>query len=252
MLRANPPPEEARMSPVLNALPESRRRRARSTRGLAASVVLHAAVIALAVVGTVRATPAPAPPDDTVVYVPTPPPPDAPPPADAPRPAAPAPAPPSAPSMPALPPLPTPTEVPVDIPPPGPVTLPEDFAERRGLAGGREAAPGGTGVGAAPAPDGVWDAHVVERAVLPLGGASPRYPETLRAAGVEGEVVAEFVVDTAGRVEHEGVTIVAGAHPLFDAAVRDALRRMRFRPAEAGGRRVRQLVRQPFTFSLTP
>jgi hypothetical protein len=27
---------------------------------------------------------------------------------------------------------------------------------------------------------------------------------------------------------------------------------MRFRPAEAGGRRVRQLVRQPFTFSLTP
>jgi protein TonB len=91
---------------------------------------------------------------------------------------------------------------------------------------------------------------VVEREVQPLGGTAPRYPEMLRTAGVEGTIVAEFVVDTAGRVEPSGVRIVESAHPLFEAAVRQALRGMRFRPAEAGGRKVRQLVRQPFTFSL--
>ena len=156
--------------------------------------------------------------------------------------------------MPALPPLPTPTVVPVEIPPPGPVTLPSDFVERRGLGHDRPTAPGGTGTGTgdAPAPDGVWTANVVERAVAPLGGAAPRYPEALRAAGASGEVVAEFVVDTAGRVEPSSVAIVASTHALFEQSVRDALRRMRFQPAEAGGRRVRQLVRQPFTFSLTP
>ncbi|MDF1502389.1 energy transducer TonB, partial [Roseisolibacter sp. H3M3-2] len=159
-----------------------------------------------------------------------------------------------APALPALPALPTPTAVPDVIPPPGPPTIPDDFATRRGLGLDRPTAPEGTGAGdGAPlAPDGVWSAHVVERAVLPLGNAAPRYPEALRAAGASGEVVAEFVVDTTGRVEPSSVAVVASTHALFEHSVRDALRRMRFRPAEAGGRKVRQLVRQPFTFSLTP
>ena len=106
--------------------------------------------------------------------------------------------------------------------------------------------PGGTGT--APA-DGIWSPNTVEREVLPLGGAAPRYPETLRSAGVEGEVVAEFVVDTTGRVETATITFAKGAHPLFEQAVRQALRGMRFRPAEAGGRAVRPLVRQPFVFA---
>jgi protein TonB len=37
---------------------------------------------------------------------------------------------------------------------------------------------------------------------------------------------------------------------LFEDAVRVALRRMRFIPAEVGGRRVRQLVQMPFVFTL--
>ena len=42
------------------------------------------------------------------------------------------------------------------------------------------------------------------------------------------------------------------AHPLFERAVRDALGAMRFVPAQAGGRRVRQLVEQSFLFTLRP
>ncbi len=42
----------------------------------------------------------------------------------------------------------------------------------------------------------------VEKPVAPIpGSGSPRYPEILLSAGVEGTVLAQFVVDTLGRVE---------------------------------------------------
>jgi protein TonB len=237
-------------------LPESRRPSRRSTRGLVTSVVLHAAVIGAAAVGTARATAAPdePPPEQLLFVAPPPAPAPAPPTPRAPAPPA-APAPATAPTAPTtpVPPLPAPVTVPDVIAPPAPATLPPDFFERRALgappasAGAPGGTPGGTGV--APS-DGVWSSNLVEREVVPLGGAAPRYPETLRGAGVEGEVVAEFVVDTTGRVEPATVTFPQRAHPLFEQAVRQALRGMRFRPAEAGGRTVRQLVRQPFVFAL--
>jgi protein TonB len=92
----------------------------------------------------------------------------------------------------------------------------------------------------------------VERQVtLISGSASPRYPEALRMAGVEGRVVAQFVVDVEGRVEAETVRLVRSDNALFDDAVRVALARMRFTPAEIAGRKVRQLVEMPFMFALS-
>jgi protein TonB len=95
-------------------------------------------------------------------------------------------------------------------------------------------------------------ADQVERQVsLISGSASPRYPEALRMAGVEGKVVAQFVVDDEGRVEERTIKLVRSDNPLFDEAVRSALRRMLFAPAEIGGRKVRQLVEMPFVFALS-
>jgi protein TonB len=94
-------------------------------------------------------------------------------------------------------------------------------------------------------------AEQVEKPVaLAPGSKPPRYPETLRAAGVEGRVVALFVVSAQGLVEEPSVRIVRSDNPLFDDAVRSALGRMRFTPAESGGRKVRQLVQMPFVFTL--
>jgi protein TonB len=73
----------------------------------------------------------------------------------------------------------------------------------------------------------------------------------LRAAGVEGRVVARFVVNEGGSVEDGSVRFVQSDNHLFDEAVRTALRRMRFTPAEIGGRKVRQLVEMPFVFALS-
>jgi protein TonB len=83
------------------------------------------------------------------------------------------------------------------------------------------------------------------------GSAPPRYPEVLRSSGVEGQVVAEFVVDEQGRAEEGSVRFVRSDNRLFDEAVRVALRRMRFIPAEVGGVKVRQLVQMPFVFTLS-
>ena len=118
--------------------------------------------------------------------------------------------------------------------------------------------PGGSRLGDSPssAAPNVSDGQpltepYVDRAVVALPGSSPRHPSLLQSAGVEGDVRAQFIVDTLGRVEQGSVRILESTHESFAQAVRDALLRARFVPAEVGGRKVRQLVEQPFSFKLT-
>lgn len=151
-----------------------------------------------------------------------------------------------------LPPLPP-------IPVPGPVDL-DRLAPDRNRATPVEAI-GGTGGplvtnpfapsgGGAGDLRGVYAAAQVERAASVLVAPRPAYPEMLRAAGIEGRVVVRFVVDSAGRVEPQSIEVVEASHALFERAVREALPRFRFAPAEVGGRRVRQLVELPIAFTL--
>ena len=76
------------------------------------------------------------------------------------------------------------------------------------------------------------------------------YPEVLRSGSIAGSVRARFVVDSAGRVDFARLTIVHSDHMVFTRAVETALRRMRYLPAEVGGRPVAQLVEQTFAFEL--
>jgi TonB family protein len=76
------------------------------------------------------------------------------------------------------------------------------------------------------------------------------FPPPLFAAGIHGLVIAEFVVDTAGKVEDGTVGIVSSTAPLFTEAVRIALQSASFVPAVRNGHLVRQLVQQPFEFSV--
>ena len=92
----------------------------------------------------------------------------------------------------------------------------------------------------------------VEQPAIELpGSARPRYPAELRASSLEGEVEAQYVVDTTGRVIRGSFKVLRSTHDLFTAAVRDALDSMRFSPGRVGGRKVKQLVQQPFHFQLT-
>jgi protein TonB len=240
---------------MLQQLLESRARPARRRGGTALSVLAHAAAVGAAVAATGRAAPPPAPPERAgLVYVaPRPtrrrPPPPAAPPAAAPARSRPggAPAAPRSRVRPiigfTLPALRAPV---VDVVTGGPAptaTRADDFAP------GGLAAPDGRGRDAG-ALGSAHPADAVDEPVVPdPRNPPPRYPEALRAAGVGGRVVARFVVDTLGRVEAGSVAFPAADDPRLAGAARDALARARFRPARAGGRRVRQLVEQPFAFS---
>jgi len=90
----------------------------------------------------------------------------------------------------------------------------------------------------------------VEKAAASIPGTGPSYPEMLKSSGIEGEALVQFVVDTTGRAELGSFKVLRATHDAFGQAVRAALPRMRFLPAEIGGRKVRMLVQQPFAFAL--
>ena len=128
------------------------------------------------------------------------------------------------------------------------VTDEGDFTGKGVQGGIGKGVVGGTG----PVGDQTYFEFQVEKQVAPApGNPGPRYPDMLRSANVEGEVLVQFVVDTTGRVENGSIKILKSSHDLFTNSVRSALGSMRFYPAEIGGRKVKQLVQQPFNFTLT-
>lgn len=233
---------------------ETNARRQRSTGGAFVSFALHTALIALVAVATANAgDPDPVDETEAVNFVDTPRPDEPLTPEPEPAPATP---PPEAvavpPTMKGSQTLEPPLDIPNVIPP---IDLSRPLTDERDFRG--IGAKGGTpdGVFGAPSSPIVdvtrdYDVHEVERPVVPLNDVAPAYPAMLRTQGTEGRVVVRFVVDTTGRVEEGSIEVVESAHDLFAAAVRRALAGARFAPAEHGGRRVRQLVQQPFVFEI--
>ena len=80
----------------------------------------------------------------------------------------------------------------------------------------------------------------------------PVYPPGLKAAGVEGQVTVDYVVDAGGHVESYSISIVSSDHPLMADAVRHAVEKAQFEPGRVRGAPVRMLVRQTIRFSLMP
>jgi protein TonB len=95
----------------------------------------------------------------------------------------------------------------------------------------------------------LWSANDVMMRLL-QDPVPPRYPESLRRAGVEGDVTVQFVVDTTGRVDMRSIEVLRSTHDAFTAAVRETLEKLRFAPGAAGERKVRALAVMPFHFTL--
>ncbi|MEA2762308.1 MAG: periplasmic protein TonB [Gemmatimonadaceae bacterium] len=136
------------------------------------------------------------------------------------------------------------------------ITNENDFSGK-GVAGGSDkGVKGGTGsegdIGKAAgvADHGPYMEFQVEKAVEKIGGEAPEYPSSLKDSGVEGQVLAQFVVNESGRYEGGSLKILSSSNPAFTAAVKDALPRMRFSAAQIGGKKVQQLVQMPFQFHL--
>ncbi|BAH39053.1 MAG TPA: TonB family protein [Gemmatimonas aurantiaca] len=130
------------------------------------------------------------------------------------------------------------------------VTDEADFSGK-GVAGGiAKGVEGGKGPIPQQGDQPYFDFQVEKPVVMAPGAQGPSYPDMLRSAGIEGTVLAQFVVDTTGRAEMATFKALKSDNDLFTTSVKNALQRMRFLPAEVGGRKVKQLVQQPFQFSL--
>lgn len=234
---------------MFGTLIESRAVRPRRTGGSIASIVIHSAIITGGVIATAKdmVTSPPYQPDPIfvpyvrVVVEP-------PPPSQTSRRVSTA----SITSAPTLPRLTVPSIVPVGIPPidPNATPTPNDF--RVGPVGTAELiCTRNCGASTATDAEGreLWGTKDLMMRLLE-DPVPPRYPESLRRAGVEGDVVVKFVVDTTGCVDLRSVEIVRSTHDAFTTAVRETLAKLRFAPATTGERRTRALAVMPFHFTL--
>lgn len=242
---------------MFDNLLESSGKRKKNAGGTTVSIIFHSAIIAVLVLATAKAAIEPEEPEiQNVTYVEVPRRVDEPPP---PQPEVPRDAPPASADQVYAPPPPKGFQVlsaPVDIPDVIPdvdlsrrVTSEADFSGK-GVAGGvAKGVVGGTGP---ITNEGTTYLEMqVERAAEMDQQRSPRpvYPSTLEQAGIEGTVKVQYVVDTNGRADPASLKIIESTNELFTQAVRNVLPRLRFFPAEIGGRKVRQLVQQPFNFT---
>jgi beta-lactamase regulating signal transducer with metallopeptidase domain len=81
---------------------------------------------------------------------------------------------------------------------------------------------------------------------------SLRYPSAMKAAGISGEVSAQYVVDETGRIEMPTFKVLKSSGPEFTAAVIEVLPSLRLNPASVHGKKVKQLVQQSFEFGHPP
>jgi TonB family protein len=129
------------------------------------------------------------------------------------------------------------------------VTRPWRFAPARTISADSIAA-ARAAIDARAASAGAYVEFQVERPAAMMGSISLRYPTLLRSAQVEGRVLASFVVDANGRVDLSTFQVLQSDHQLFTNAVRQALETAQYQPAEVGGRKVAQVVQQPFVFNI--
>jgi len=237
---------------MFNNLIESKRKKDRSAGGTALSVIVHVALGALVVAVTANAgqkmveekrqedvkfvevkkeTPPPEPEKP-----PPPPPPDAvvkPPPPQG--------------FQTVVPPIKIPDKIP-DVDLSKAVTNEADFSGK-GVEGGiAKGVPGGKGPVDTDQP---YFEFQVEKPVLAReGNPAPSYPSMLESARIEGEVLAQFVVDTLGHADMSTFKALKSTNDLFTNSVKNVLPKMKFYAAEVGGRKVKQLVQMPFVFKV--
>jgi TonB family protein len=122
----------------------------------------------------------------------------------------------------------------------GPIRLKRDAFEQRRIA-----------LAVVPNVRVYMDAELLQRQVRPFPSNQPaKYPMALNLRDREGEVLLQFVVDSAGYPIRGTARVVRSTDSLFAASALRALSTYRFFPAEADGHPVASLVQMPFTFRM--
>jgi protein TonB len=111
---------------------------------------------------------------------------------------------------------------------------------------------GATGISVAgtggDAGEPLFAAQVEKPAIPRNGNPSPKYPSLLESSRVEGTVLVQFVVDTLGVADMSTFKVLDASNDLFAESTRATLSNWRFYPAEAGGKKVKEIVQLPLRF----
>lgn len=92
-----------------------------------------------------------------------------------------------------------------------------------------------------------FDISQLDRSPRPKFQRRPNYPAELRNAGVRGEVVVDFVVDSSGAVQK--AFALRSSHREFEAPAVEAVADWRFEPGRKGGRDVSTHMQVPIVFT---
>jgi protein TonB len=232
---------------MFNTLLESKRTRQKSAGTTFVSTVVHAVLIAAAILGTKQVATTTEDNKEAVNYVK---PPEEQPPEE--------PKEPPPPDQPNTPPPPkgfqtltAPVEIPKVIPQidlMARVTNELDFTATGVQGGVGSGVVGGTGKVDDDSPYFMFEVEKMAESMP--GNPEPEYPSILKQTRQAGKVLVSFVVDTAGRADMSTFKVVESSNPLFTASVKKVLPRYRFRPAEIGNRKVPVFVQLPFEFRL--
>jgi TonB family protein len=125
-------------------------------------------------------------------------------------------------------------------------------SSRTAVAGVPGGVPGGTGTAAPAAPRALAPVNLPEEATPPLESPAnrrPEYPESARAAGLEGLVILKIVVTETGRVGN--IQVMKGEPPFVDAAI-SVVKTYTFQPAMLAGRPIAvfRIIKVPFRLSV--
>ena len=94
----------------------------------------------------------------------------------------------------------------------------------------------------------VFDISKLDQAPVAKVQARPQYPFEMRRAGIAGEVLVDFIVDSNGDVRN--AYSARSSQREFEAAAVQAVSKWKFRPGKKGGRAVNTHMQVPIVFTL--
>lgn len=94
----------------------------------------------------------------------------------------------------------------------------------------------------------VFDISMLDQQPVARFQARPQYPFEMRRAGISGEVVVDFIVDTNGDVQN--AYALRSSQREFEAAAVQAVSKWKFKPGRKGGRDVPTHMQVPIVFTL--
>lgn len=124
---------------------------------------------------------------------------------------------------------------------------PPDMARPEGMVSIPKTRPSGANLGAGMS--NLFNLADLDQIPTPRFRANPVYPFEMRRAGITGEVVVGFIVDTKGDVVQ--AYAVRSSQREFEQSAIQAVARWKFRPGSKGGRPVNTRMQVPIVFNIS-